>query len=54
MMAKDGIDVLFTYYSDEAARDSLLEETKDFPGKVYAVKADLGAEGACELIMDEA
>lgn len=54
MMAQDGIDVLFTYYSDEGARDSLLEETKDFPGKVYAVKADLGAAGACELIVGEA
>lgn len=46
MMAKKGIDVLFSYYSDKEAADSLIEELRDAGGKVYSVKADIGkAEG---------
>ena len=54
MMATNGIDVLFSYYSDERARDSLLEELKDAPGRVNAVRADVGTREGVQAIFDTA
>ena len=54
MMAAKGIDVLFSYYSDEKARDSLLEELKDAPGHVSAVRADVGTRKGVQAIFDAA
>ncbi len=54
MMAASGIDVLFSYYSDEKARDSLLEELKDAPGRVSAVRADVGTREGVQAIFDTA
>lgn len=53
-LAKEGIDVLFSYYSDEAARDSLLAELASAPGKVYAVRADVGTHEGVDAIYNEA
>ncbi|MBO5159433.1 MAG: SDR family oxidoreductase [Lachnospiraceae bacterium] len=54
MMAREGINVLFSYYSDEKARDSLLEETSKAPGKVFAVKADVGSKEGVQAIFEAA
>ena len=54
MMAAKGIDVLLSYYSDEKARDSLLEELKDAPGHVSAVRADVGTRKGVQAIFDAA
>lgn len=54
MMAARGIDVLFSFYSDEKARDSLLEELKDAPGHVSAVRADVGTREGVQAIFDTA
>lgn len=53
-LAKEGIDVLFSYYSDEKARDSLLAELANAPGKVYAVQADVGTQAGVDAIYDAA
>lgn len=53
-LAKLGIDVLFSYYSDETARDSLLSELSAAPGKLYAVKADLGTQQGVEAVYQAA
>ena len=54
MLAGEGIDVLFSYYSDEAARDSLLAQTEPLPGRTYAVKADTGTKAGVEAIYEAA
>lgn len=54
MMATNGINVLFSYYSDERARDSLLEELKDAPGRVNAVRADVGTRKGVQAVFDAA
>lgn len=53
-MAQAGIDVLFSYYSDTGARDSLLKELEHAPGKVAAVCADVGTADGRERIFNEA
>ena len=50
MMAREGVDVLFSYYSDEQARASLLAELSDAPGRVAAVRADLGTREGVEAV----
>lgn len=54
MLAAEGIHVLFTYLSDTQARDSLLAETAQYPGKVYAEKADMGVMADVRALYDAA
>lgn len=54
MLARQGIDVLFSYYSDEAARDSLLAELADAPGRVTAVRADTGTQAGVQAVFQAA
>jgi len=54
MLTREGIDVVFSYCSDEAAKDSLLAETEAYSGHAYAVKADVGTKEGVEAIFETA
>lgn len=54
MLAQDGINVLFSYRTDEKAKDTLLKEVSTMSGKVYAVKADIGCMKDIQKLYQEA
>lgn len=54
MLAQEGINVLFSYRTDEKAKDTLLKEVSSMPGKVYAVRADIGCMEDIKKLYQEA
>ena len=54
MLASEGIDVLFSYYSDEKARDAVLEQARSQGVRAEAVRADVGTREGVEAVYEAA
>jgi 3-oxoacyl-[acyl-carrier protein] reductase len=53
-LAGDGGAVLFSYLENRAAADAVLAATRELPGAVHAVQADIADPGTAKALFDEA